>query len=68
MRTLAPAEPFPVSALGPTLGKAALAINDLTLAPMGLCGNAVLAAGALAVQTHVDVALPTGMSRPTSFS
>jgi Protein of unknown function (DUF3987) len=67
MRTLPPADPFPVEALGPILGKAALAINDMTLAPMGLCGNAVLATAALAVQTHIDVILPTGISRPCSL-
>jgi hypothetical protein len=49
------------------LGAAALAINDLTLAPLGMCCNAVLAASALAVQTHVDILLPTGMARPCSL-
>ena len=46
MRDLPPADPFPVTALGGVLGSAALAIQDLTLAPVALCGNSVLAVGA----------------------
>jgi hypothetical protein len=66
MRELPPADPFPVEALGP-LGNAALAIQDLTLAPAALCGDSVLAVGALAAQAHVDVVLPTGMASPCSL-
>jgi hypothetical protein len=67
LRELPPADPFPIDALGPVLSKAALAINDKTLAPPALCGNAVLAAAALAVQAQVDVFLPTGLARPCSL-
>ena len=67
LRELPPADPFPVTALGGLLGNAAMAIQDLTLAPVALCGNSVLAVAALAVQTHVDVVLPTNMARPCSL-
>jgi hypothetical protein len=58
---------FPVEALGPVLGPAAKAIQQLTQAPMALCGNSVLAAASLAVQAHADVLLPLGQSRPLSL-
>jgi hypothetical protein len=58
---------FPVEALGPVLEPAARAIQNLTLAPLALCGNSVLAAASLAVQAHADVMLPLGQSRPLSL-
>jgi hypothetical protein len=65
-RELPPASAFPVDALGP-LSSAASAIHDVTQAPLAICGASVLAAGALAVQAHADVELPTGQRRPTSL-
>jgi hypothetical protein len=50
-----PPAQFPVEALGPILGDAALAIEDAIQAPLAICGNSVLAAAHLAVQAHADV-------------
>jgi hypothetical protein len=66
MRELPPADPFPVDALGTTLGNAARAIHDRIQAPVAICGQSVLAAAALAVQGHADVLLPIGQTRPIS--
>jgi hypothetical protein len=67
MREVVPADPFPVEALGDTLGRAARAIHDRIQAPIAIAGNSVLATGALAVQGHADVKLPiTGQIRPLS--
>jgi hypothetical protein len=65
-RELPPADPFPIDALGDVLGAAARAINDRVQAPLAICGQSVLATAALAVQAHVDVALPMGHVRPIS--
>ena len=65
-RALPEPEPFPIDALGETLGQAAEAIHDLTQAPLAVCGQSVLAAATLAVQAHADVILPMGSKRPTS--
>lgn len=67
VREMTPADPYPVHALGPLLSAAATAIQDVTQAPLALCGSAVLATGSLAVQAHVDVELPTGQARPASL-
>jgi hypothetical protein len=69
MRELAPADPYPVDALGDALGKAARAIHDRVQAPIAICGHSVLAAAALACQGHADVKLPIGpvQSRPLSL-
>jgi hypothetical protein len=65
MRDLPPGQEFPVEALG-ELAKAARAIQDMTQAPAGLCGQSVLAAVSLVVQAHVNVQLPTGQVKPIS--
>jgi Protein of unknown function (DUF3987) len=64
MREPAPAEPFPIDALGDVLVPAARAIHDRVQAPLAICGQSVLAAATLAVQAHADVELPTGQRRP----
>ena len=65
-REVSPAEAFPIEALGDVLGPAAKGIHDRTKAPVAICGQAVLAVAALAVQAHADVQLPTLQVRPTS--
>ncbi len=62
-RTLPPALPWPLDALGP-LRDAAMGVHLLTQAPMALCAQSVLAAAALAVQAHHDVILPGGGRKP----
>jgi hypothetical protein len=68
MRELPPAATFPVDGLGDVLGPAARAIHDRIQAPMAICGQAVLAAAALASQAYADVVLPIGpgQARPIS--
>lgn len=64
---LPPATPYPVNALGPFLGKAALSIAAKVQVPIEIAAQSVLAASALAVQAHADVKLPFGQIRPTSL-
>ncbi len=66
VRQVAPAEVFPVEALGEVLGSAALAIHDHVQSPLAICGQAVLAAATLAVQAQADVELATGQVKPLS--
>ena len=68
MRELAPADPYPVDALGDVLGAAAYAIHDRVQAPVAIGAQSVLGAAALAVQGHADVLLPIGLgqARPVS--
>jgi hypothetical protein len=61
-----PAAPFPVEAMGPIMAKATKAFQEEIQAPMAMCGNAVLASAALAVQAHYDVQMPHGIA-PTSL-
>lgn len=62
-----PPEPYPVEALGTTLGKAALALHEVIKAPLALCCQSVLASASLAVQAHYDVITPWGDRRPLSL-
>ena len=59
-RELAPADPFPIDALGPLLRDAVQAIHDKLQAPLAIGGQSVLGTATLAVQGHADVQLPTG--------
>jgi Protein of unknown function (DUF3987) len=68
MRELPPADPFPIDALGDVLGAAAKAIQDRVQAPIAICGQAVLAAAALACQAHADVVLPIGQGQAKPLS
>jgi len=68
MRELPPADPFPIDALGPVLAPAARAIHDRVQAPMAICGQSVLAAATLAVQSYADVELPIGGKRTKPLS
>lgn len=64
-RPLPDAEPFPIDALGNLRG-AAMAINELTQAPLAICSQSVLAAASLASQAIADVVLPMGSQKPLS--
>ncbi len=68
VRKVEPATAFPVDALGNVLGAAATAIQDITQAPLSMCGQSVLAAATLATQGLADVQLPRGggKGRPLS--
>jgi hypothetical protein len=57
-RETAPAEAYPIDALGPVLGPAARAIETLVQVPGAIAAQSVLGAAALAVQGHADVVLP----------
>lgn len=65
-RPLEPADPFPMEALGPVLGNAALAIVDKVQCPEAIAGQAVLAVATLAVQAHADIELPQASISPLS--
>ncbi len=67
MREIPPSSPYPVDALGTTLGSATKAIFHKVQAPEAICAQSVLAAGNLAAQGHVNVRLHTGQSRPISL-
>jgi Protein of unknown function (DUF3987) len=49
--------PYPIDALGPVLGPAARRICEVVRAPDALCGQSLLAAASLAVQSHADVSI-----------
>jgi hypothetical protein len=57
---------YPLEALGSLLGGAAKRIHAVVQAPAGLCGQSVLAAASLAVQSHADVNL-SGSVEPLSL-
>jgi hypothetical protein len=54
-RPVPPAAPYPIDALGPVLGPAARRICEVVRAPDALCGQSILAAASLAVQSQADV-------------
>lgn len=56
-RPIPPASEYPLAALGPILCDAAKRIHAVVQAPAGLCGQSVLAAASLAVQSHADVSI-----------
>ncbi|MBK8863463.1 MAG: DUF3987 domain-containing protein [Betaproteobacteria bacterium] len=59
---------FPLKALGPLAGLAALATARDVQAPDSLAAGSVLAAAALAAQPHADVLLPHGQRAPLSLN
>ena len=61
----APAEPYPMVALGP-LERAVRAIIDMTRVPPALAAQSVLAAASLAAQAHADVETLDG-AKPLSL-
>lgn len=65
-RPLLPAIEYPLDALGSLLGDAAKRIHAVVQAPAGLCGQSVLAAASLAVQSHADVSI-SGSIEPLSL-
>lgn len=64
-RALPAPGPFPLDALGEILGSAAQAMAEVIQAPAATCGQSVLAAASLAVQSHGDVEID-GRVSPTS--
>ncbi|MFG6178540.1 YfjI family protein [Halomonas sp. THAF12] len=58
---------YPLEALGPVLGEAAERLAYHVQTPRGMAGQSVLAAAALAVQGHVDVARGPHGSGPVSL-
>src|SRR5688572_17705009 len=65
-RELPPPTPYPVDALGPILAPAVKAIRHQIQAPTAICAQSILGAATLAVQSHADILLPYGQSRPLS--
>jgi hypothetical protein len=65
-RSIGPAEPYPIDALGPILSKAVSRIQDVVQAPAAICGQSILAAASLAAQAHADV-LIDGRCEPISL-
>lgn len=61
------AETYPVQMLGEVLGAAALALHETIKAPLALCCQSVLASASLAAQTHFDVMMPWGGTKPLSL-
>lgn len=59
--------PYPFHALGPVLGPYAAALWKHTQAPDAVCGNAVLAAAALAAQGLANVDMPNAGIKPLSL-
>lgn len=63
-----PASPFPMQALGDTLGGAARGIVDRVQCADAVAASSILAAASLAAQAHADVVIPaTGAARPLSL-
>lgn len=63
-----PAQPYPVEALGDTLGNPARAIQDIVRCPVELGANSLLSVASLAVQAHANVIIPaTGQPKPLSL-
>ena len=65
-RDMPPPQPYPLAALGVTLGPMARTLHAAIQAPQAICGQAVLAAGALAVQAHANVVVD-GRTMPLSL-
>ena len=65
-RPVAPAQPYPLDALGPIIEQAASAIEELVQAPAAICAQSVLAACAYTAQQQIDVVMPTGSQKPVS--
>lgn len=67
-RETAPANPYPIKALGKVLGGAANAIVDKVGCPDAIAAQSVLSAAALATQPHADVVHPATLDcRPISL-
>lgn len=65
-RLMAPAEPYPMAALGDVLGDAAMRVHAVVKAPAAMCGQSFLAAASLAAQAHADV-VNDGRTEPLSL-
>jgi hypothetical protein len=65
---LAPPAAYPVGALGPVLGEAAVSIARKVQCPIEISAQSVLAVASLAAQAHADLLMPFGQTRPLSLS
>lgn len=65
-RDLPPPKPYPVDALGPTLGNAIRRINEVVKAPLALCAQSVIASVSLANQGYSNAVLD-GRKYPLSL-
>lgn len=65
-RPMAPAEPYPVEALGDVLGSAVKRVHAVVKAPAATCAQSFLSAASLAVQAHADV-VNDGRKEPLSL-
>ncbi len=67
-RNISRGEPFPIVALGATLGQAAKAIADIVQCAEGLASTSILAAASYAAQAQANVIIPaTLQARPLSL-
>ena len=66
-RDLGPSLPYPLDALGPTLGPAARACAEIIRAPAAMCGQSLLAAASLATQAHANIESPDGRALPITL-
>ena len=64
---LALPEPYPIEALGCTLGNVAQAIANKCQVPEAMAAQSVLAVASLIGQPHANVILPFGQTRPISL-
>jgi len=67
VRPLEPASEYPLAALGPILAPAAQALIECVQVPAALAGNTLIAAAALAAQSHSNVQTLGGVARPLSI-
>src|SRR5690242_16382574 len=67
-RELAPADPYPVDALGDLIGGAVKAASECIQAPLELCAQSALGNVSLAVQGHANVVLPFAGGRHSPVS
>ncbi|MBK1887877.1 YfjI family protein [Marinobacter sp. DY40_1A1] len=58
---------YPIEALGPILGEAAIAISGAIQAPKGIAAQSVLAAATLVAQPHIDVGRGDTLRSPVSL-
>ena len=59
---------YPIKALGPILGDAAIAISGAIQAPKGIAAQSVLAAATLVAQPHIDVSRIDTLRSPLFFN
>src|SRR5437762_11166588 len=63
-RALQAGQPYPVGAMGATIGAAVKAASESVQAPLELCAQSALANAALAVPGHANALMPWGEGKP----